>query len=139
MLIALTVVSILAISASAWFINRILPFTVCPICAGVFLTWTGLVGAHLMGYQISLVVPALLMGGSVVGVAYQLEKRFRNQSAGRILLFKVFFIPAGFVVAYAMLEQSWVVFLSGVAFLFVVSFALAASNGTVSGAGYLPS
>ncbi|OGG76300.1 hypothetical protein A2950_01710 [Candidatus Kaiserbacteria bacterium RIFCSPLOWO2_01_FULL_55_19] len=130
MLIITTVISILVISVFVSLANRILSFTVCPICAGVFLTWVGLVSAHFMGYSIDLVVPALLMGGSVVGITYQLEKKFRDSSANVLLLWKVFFIPVGFVVAYAILGQLWVAFLSGVTFLFLISFALASSSST---------
>ncbi len=130
MLITITIISILVITLVVWLANKILPFTVCPICAGSFLTWVGLVSAHFMGYQIDLVVPALLMGGSVVGIAYQLEKKFRNQSAGRLLLFKVFFIPAGFVAAYAVLEQLWVALLVAIVFLFALSCLLSSSSST---------
>ena len=133
MTIALTVASILGITALAHFAKRILPFKVCPICAGVFLTWSWLLGAHFLGYRIDLIVPALLMGGSVVGVAYQLaplearpltglEKRSRNIPAERLLLWKVLFIPAGFVAAYSLLAQLWTALLFAAAFLLLVSF-----------------
>ena len=122
MTIALTVASILGITALAHFAKRILPFKVCPICAGVFLTWVWLLGAHFLGYRIDLIVPALLMGGSVVGIAYSLEKRFLNISAERLLLWKVLFIPAGFVAAYSLLAQLWTALLFAAAFLFLVSF-----------------
>ena len=88
----------------------------------------GLVSAYFLGYQINLVVPALLMGGSVVGIAYQLEKKMLGSSANRTLLLKVLFIPAGFVTAYALLEQLWIVFLLAVIFLFLVSFAFSSAN-----------
>jgi len=130
MLITITVISILVISALTWLVSRILPFTVCPICAGVFLTWMGLISAHFMGYEINLIVPALLMGGSVVGITYQLEKKFYGPSTSAPLLWKAFFIPTGFVAAYAVLEQLWVVFLLAIAFLFLESFALLSSSGT---------
>lgn len=129
MLITITAVSILAISAVVWLANRILPFTVCPICAGVLLTWIGLVSAHFLGYQVDLVAPALLMGGSVVGIMYQLEKKFHDQSANALLFWKALFIPAGFVAAYAVLGQLWVVFLFAMTFLFLISLALLSSRG----------
>ncbi|OGG78512.1 hypothetical protein A3A36_00430 [Candidatus Kaiserbacteria bacterium RIFCSPLOWO2_01_FULL_52_12b] len=124
MTITITVLSILTVSALVWFVNRILPFTVCPICAGVFLTWVGLVGAHFLGYQINLIIPALLMGGSVVGIAYQLEKKFRDLPVGKILLWKILFIPGGLVAAYSILEQLPAVFLIAVVFLLLVSLLL---------------
>ena len=130
MLITVTVASILALSALVWLVNRILPFTICPICAGVFLTWVGLVGAYLWGYPVDLVVPALLMGGSVVGIAYQLEKKFGDSSQRTQLLWKMVFIPAGFVAAYAVLEQRWIAFFLAMTCLFLVSFLLLPSSGT---------
>ena len=128
-MITITAVSILAISAVAWLFNRILPFTMCPICAGVFLTWVALVGAYFAGYGIDPVIPALLMGGSAVGVAYQLEKKLGRLSANTRLLWKTFFIPAGFVVAYAVLEQSWTVVLLALVFMFLISLAPLPSRG----------
>ncbi|MDO8514012.1 MAG: hypothetical protein Q7S50_00540 [bacterium] len=128
MLITITVVSILAVTVLVWLANRILPFKVCPVCAGVFLTWVWLLGAYFLGYQIALVVPALLMGGSVVGIVYQVEKKLRNVSAGAFLLWKAFFIPAGFVAAYAVLEQLWTGLFLAVAFLVAISAWFLSSN-----------
>src|SRR3989344_7349181 len=119
MLITITAISILAVSGLVWLANRVLPFTICPICAGVFLTWVGLIIAYTIGYQIDLIIPALLMGGSVVGVVYQLEKKFRDLPVGRVLLWKILFIPTGFVVAYGILERLPAVFLLAVIFLFL--------------------
>lgn len=51
---------------------------ICPICASVAGTWLVLTVLVLMGYlplETFLPLIALLMGGSVVGVAYQFEKR----------------------------------------------------------------
>lgn len=131
MLIAITVISILAISALVWIANRVFSFAVCPMCAGVFLTWMGLVGAHFLGYQIDLVVPALLIGGSVVGIAYQLEKKFAKPS----LLWKALFVPSGFIVAYSILQQMWtVVVLTGI-FLVLLSLAFVSSRDTAVSRG----
>ena len=128
MLITIIVVSILIVSGAVWLANRVLPFKVCPICAGVFLTWTGLVAAHFLGYQINLVVPALLMGGSVVGIAYQFEKKFRG-SAGTLLLWKTFFIPAGFAAAYSLLAQLWTALILTTFFLFLITLLFLSSGG----------
>lgn len=130
MLITLTVISILTITLVVWLPNRVLPFTICPICAGVFLTWVGLVSAHFLGYDIDLVIPALLMGGSVVGIAYQLEKKSHNLSADALLLWKVFFMPAGFVAAYGLLNQWWAVFGIAVVALVLASFLFLSAGRT---------
>lgn len=124
MLIVITVISILTITTLVWLVNRILPFAVCPICAGVFFTWVGLVGAHFLGYRIDLIVPALLMGGSVVGIAYQLEKKLDKPS----LLGKALFISSGFVVAYSVLEQLWTVFFLAIGFLLLISITLLSAS-----------
>ena len=132
MLITITIISIIVVAGVVWLANKILPFTICPICAGVFLTWVWLIGAHIAGYQIDLIIPALLMGGSVVGVVYQLEKKFRDLPVGRVLLWKVLFIPTGFVVAYGILERLPAVFLLAVIFLFLASLLLIRKTNTHS-------
>ena len=124
MLAIITIISILGITVLVWLANRMLPFQICPICAGVFGTWAGLLTAHLLGYPIDLVVPALLMGGSVVGIAYQLEKKLPVESASwrAPLVWKTIFIPAGFVAAYSILIQWWGTFFVVYIFLLLVSF-----------------
>ena len=128
MLIIITVLSIFLLSAITWFANRFLPFTVCPICAGVFLTWSGLLSAHFLGYEIALIVPALLMGGSVVGIAYQIEKRVRGKPAITIFLWKALFIPAGFAAAYSALLQLWSALILITVFLVLISTLFLSSN-----------
>lgn len=44
-------------------------------------------------------VDAMLLGGSVAGIAYQVEQRLPLERSP--LLWKILFIPAGFVAAYA--------------------------------------
>ncbi|MEK7630271.1 MAG: hypothetical protein AAB432_02745 [Patescibacteria group bacterium] len=86
---------------------------VCPICAGVFGTWLWmLVGAladklPITDYQLPI---AILMGGSVVGVAYALEKRLPpNRSS---LLWKMLFTPIGFIAVYSILSSWWFLFIT---------------------------
>lgn len=128
MTIIIALTSILAIAVLVWFVNKITQFNICPVCAGVFLTWAWLLSAHFLGYEVNLVVPAMLMGGSVVGIMYKIEKKFSGLPASRLLLWKVMFVPAGFVAAYAVLEQLWVVLILAIASLFLLSFALLSSR-----------
>ncbi len=131
MLIIIVTISILGISAIAWFANRILPIRVCPVCAGVAGTWLGLLAVHFAGYRIDLAVPAILMGGSVVGIAFQLEQKLPAESAGSDgivgaswrtpLLWKMLFVPAGFIAAYSVLEEWWGVLLIMLAYLALLS------------------
>lgn len=120
MLIIIATISILGLTALIWFLNRISPIQICPICAGVSGTWLGLIALHLAGYQIDLVVPAILMGGSAVGIAYQLEKKLPAEKSA--LLWKTLFIPAGFIAAYSILMQWLSAFLVSLIFLLQISF-----------------
>src|SRR3989344_9393585 len=109
MLLILTIISILTITLLVWLVSKFLPFAVCPICAGSLLTWAGLLGLYFTGYPIDPVLPAVLMGGSVVGIMYQVDKKLSDRSAGARLLFKVFFMPTGIIAAYSILKEWWIV------------------------------
>ncbi|MBI4085900.1 MAG: hypothetical protein HY433_01490 [Candidatus Liptonbacteria bacterium] len=128
MLIAIATTSILGITLLAHLANRILlprlrsgqAFRICPICAGVSGTWIGLVIARFLGYPIDVAIPSLLMGGSVVGIAYQLEKKLPVDRSS--LLWKTFFIPAGFIAAYAILMEWQGIFFAALIFLLLLSY-----------------
>lgn len=64
-----------------------------------------MLAADALGYPIDIAVPAILLGGSVVGIAYQVEKRLTPSRSA--LLWKVIFIPLGFLAAYALLMR-WI-------------------------------
>ncbi len=120
MLAIIVIVSILIITGFVWLANKIWPFQICPICAGVAGTWLWLLAANFLGYGIDLVIPALLMGGSVVGIAYQIEKWLPpNRSP---LLLKTLFIPAGFIAAYSILTEWWSVVFVSIALLVIIAF-----------------
>lgn len=127
MLILTTIISIFIVTVLVWLASRYIGLAVCPVCAGVSLTWIGLLIAYLSGYPIPQFVPALLMGGSVVGVASRMEKSFSG-SAGTLLAWKTFFIAAGFLAAYAVLERLWGVAIGAAAFLIVVSLVVHSSS-----------
>lgn len=113
--IIIAAISILAITSFIWALNRILKFKICPICAGGFLTWLWMLSGMLIG-QLSVVsyqlLVGILMGGSVVGIAYQLEKQpaFSQISQNKLLIWKAVFMPAGFAAVYAALNFEWLVF-----------------------------
>lgn len=109
--ILVAVASIAFITAIAWAIRKIAGVNICPICAGVAGTWMWMLIGQLTG-QISSpefrLTTAILMGGSVVGIAYQIEKRaFVKISAGKLLVWKAIFIPLGFVAVYSALAETW--------------------------------
>ena len=98
--------SIYAIAAAAWAVNRLLRVALCPICLGVGGTWLWMVAARELGYAVDATMLALLLGGSVAGIAYQVEKRLPPGHSA--LLWKMLFIPPGFVAAYALTAPNWV-------------------------------
>ncbi len=100
-----TIVSILAITGLAWAASRILRFPLCPICAGVAGTWLWMVVARQFGFAVDASMLPTLLGGSVVGIAYQLERRLAKRRSQ--LLWKTLFIPAGFAAAYALAAAHW--------------------------------
>lgn len=109
-------ISILLISGVVLVIRKISPsFKVCPICAGVSGTWFWMLIASYSGYPVDLAIVGLLMGGSVVGMAYQLERKIR---VNKVLAWKILFIPAGFVGAYSLIYFSGLVLVIFSAFIY---------------------
>ena len=69
MLIAVVIVSILAIAGTAAVANKILPFKICPICAGTAGTWLWMLGGMFIGVlpASNFQLPAaILMGNSLI-------------------------------------------------------------------------
>lgn len=122
--IVIATISIFAITAIVWGANRLLKFRICPICAGVSGTWLwmliGVLTNNLQPTTYNLLI-GILMGGSVVGIAYQLEKEL---PVGRSpLLWKTLFIPAGFVAIHGLINSLWTVL--GIALSAMIILAIA--------------
>jgi hypothetical protein len=111
MVIGITIISIFAITGVILLINRIMPYRICPICAGVFGTWLWILAGMYFGVlqdESWRIVAAIAMGGSVVGVAYKMEKYLSLRCSP--LLWKTLFIPTGFVAVYSVLLWWWLGF-----------------------------
>lgn len=102
--IIVAVISIFGIAGFVWMLNKTLLWRICPVCAGVSGTWLWMLVATAMGFDIDLLVLALLMGGSVVGIAYQAGQYVKSS---RLMLWKIMFIPAGFALSYSILNSQW--------------------------------
>lgn len=124
-----TVASILAIAGAMWAAKRLLRVPLCPICLGVGGTWLWMVVARELGYAVDATMLAILLGGSVAGVAYQVEKRLpQGRSA---LLWKTLFIPSGFVAAYALAAPHWALLgAASVALVLLAAFFLVAPGAS---------
>ena len=123
--IFITTTLIVGITLIVWGFSRLTTIAVCPICAGISGTWLILLSASMFGVAVDLRIPAILMGGSVVGIAYQLEKRLREGRSA--LLFKALFMPAGFLAVYAILLSHWM--LAIVALTALLAIALTYREG----------
>jgi hypothetical protein len=120
MLIVITLTSILSLTILVWLAKRILPFQVCPICAGVSGTWVWLMAAHFWGYQIDLTIPALLMGGTVVGAMSKLEKFVAPKF---VLVWKTIFVMSGFLAADSLITGHWLIFTVGIIVAVIITLA----------------
>jgi hypothetical protein len=103
--ILITTLSILAISGVAWAAKKWLRVPLCPICLGVGGTWLWMLIGRSLGYSVDATMLSILLGGSVVGVAFQIEKRLPQGRSP--LMWKTLFIPAGFAAAYALAAAQW--------------------------------
>ncbi len=114
-----TLASIWAIAGLAWAVRGRLPFPACPICIGVGGTWLWMAAARELGLAVDASMLAVLLGGSVVGLAFQLEKRLpRGRSP---VLWKALSVPAGFVAAYGLAGPHWIFLGAGAAGLALLS------------------
>lgn len=109
MTIIVAIISILVITGLVWLLNRALPFKVCPICAGVSATWLWMLAGMAIGqlptsnFQLPT---SILMGGSIVGIAYQFERHLLKNEKYH-LLWKALFIPIGFLTVYLVVNFYW--------------------------------
>jgi len=128
MLITVTLTSIIVITVLVWLTNRILllrlrsrsVFQICPICAGVTGTWLWLIMAHFLGYRIVLTIPALLIGGTVVGVMTKLERLVEPKF---VLVWKTIFVISGFLAANSLISGIWPIFVIGIILALIATFA----------------
>jgi hypothetical protein len=123
--IIIVTISILVITGLVWLLNKALPFKVCPICAGVSGTWflilVGILTGFLSPITYQLIV-AVLMGGTVVGIAYQGEKRM-DVAPKNFLKFRTAIIVPGFILVYfAIMNISWLTLVIEAAVLAVVTY-----------------
>jgi hypothetical protein len=102
-----TIVGIGMLTAMAWGLRRFLFPRLCPLCAGVAGTWIAMLAAHWAGMELDLRLPALLLGGSVVGLAGLGEVALAGRAPGAVLAWKTAFVATGFATAYALLLAAW--------------------------------
>lgn len=127
MIVFIALASIYLITLAAWTFKKFTKWSICPICVGVCSTWIWLliakfIGTSAFGYEIPDIIPAVLMGGSIVGIAYQIEKKIPVESSRLTsphstpspasffhnpIAWKILFIPAGFAAVYSVYFEWW--------------------------------
>lgn len=121
MVIIMILISIFILAAFAWLIRNFTTIKICPVCTGVAGTWIWLIAgifAGILPQAVYQLPAAILMGGSVVGIAYQLEKKLPLQKSS--ILFKLIFIPTGFFTMYSLILSQWLEFVFAILFLAIL-------------------
>lgn len=84
----IAILSVLILASIIWVLNKILPIKICPICAGVSLTWLWMLlgmGYGLLSVEKYQFIAAILMGGSVIGIVNKLEEKWRGYKKNKLL------------------------------------------------------
>lgn len=102
--IILVIASILALAGIGWRVGTLLNRKVCPICVGVSCTWLIMLFIRFFGTAVDSSILGILMGGTVVGIAYQGEKQLAKGRSQ--LLWKLLFIPLGFLFMFGVIEYN---------------------------------
>ncbi len=123
MLIAISLGSILILTALAFLLRKAVAPWLCPLCAAVAGTWSWLLGAHFAGLAVDLRLPAILLGGSVVGLATLGEKALAGRSEAYRLVWKMMLVTVGFATAWFITTLAW----SGIAIGLVTLGAIMAT------------
>jgi hypothetical protein len=108
MTIFIALISIYLLAGLTVVVRRFARVDACPICVGVAATWLWMFILRATGAALDESVILILMGGSVVGVAYWLERKTGVPS----MRFKLVFIPAGMLATWALVASLWAVFLA---------------------------
>jgi len=76
-----------------------LPKKPCAICAAVSTTWLGLLALKLSGYEVPLLLPAILMGETVAGAMYTVGEKHK-----RLRILRPLILLVGTATVYAILR-----------------------------------
>ncbi|OGN00144.1 MAG: hypothetical protein A3B91_01880 [Candidatus Yanofskybacteria bacterium RIFCSPHIGHO2_02_FULL_41_29] len=107
MTIIISTLSVFLIMGAVLIMRKKFEYKICPICIGVAGTWLWILIGIYSGFLDAekwKLIAAMFMGGSVVGIAYQLERRLDSEER---LTWKALFIPVGFVLVYGLINLSW--------------------------------
>ena len=75
----------------------------CVMCVSISSTWLLFLVPHLLGYRSDPMLLGILMGESIVGMFYLMEKKTKE----RWHIFRLPFLLTLTLVAYALIAKSW--------------------------------
>lgn len=131
----LAIILILIITGLVWLLNRVLPFKICPVCAGVSGTWlilTALILGGIIPTSDFLLPTSILMSGTVVGIAYQGEKSLKWAAKNQIV-WKLIVLAFGFSAVWWVVQHlSWATFVGELAMLSVVVYLFFIRRGSTA-------
>lgn len=90
-----------------YFLFSFLPIRICAICLAVSLTWLALLAAYFLGWHDNILLPGIMMGGSVVGFMYKGDKFFKDKLLTNFWIWRIGIIVFGFLFIYLALLEKW--------------------------------
>lgn len=112
--ILIAIASFLAFTLVTLWVDRVFKIRPCPVCVGVSGTWLWLTPAVLAGVlpeEPYILIIALLMGASVVGIADQAEKRIAWVARHSVKAKSIVIAPGIALGFWALANLSWTVWL----------------------------
>lgn len=114
------------------YIQPKLPFNLCSLCVAVSATWGVLLVLWIVGVKISLLSIGILMGMSVSGAMYKLEKVYEKKKLRNFWFVRLILIVGGLYLIQFLLEEEWnLLALLVVVFMFAVFIATFFFQGKV--------
>ena len=93
---------------SEMFLKKYSKISFCVVCGTVVATWLTLIALKFSGNAVNPVIPAILMGQSVVGAMYTLEKYAQKNKQEKLLLLKPVIIVVGTAVVYMVITSIFI-------------------------------
>ncbi|MFQ5493308.1 MAG: hypothetical protein ACE5DX_04075 [Candidatus Dojkabacteria bacterium] len=87
-------------------LDKLLPFKFCSICFAVSATWLTLLVLGYLSIEVDPVLPAVLMGGSVVGTMYKIKESMKSKNYNGSSIVQVIFMCFGFLIIYYFLQNN---------------------------------
>lgn len=118
----IAILSILVLTGFVYVLNKKLLTQICPICAGVTLTWLWMFFGMFFGKlsAIDYQVPtAILAGGTVVGLMSKLEEFIKVKF---VLVWKTIFVASGFMAVYSLVAREWSILALGIIINVAITF-----------------